>query len=213
MDRAGLTPTGVSESASVSQFMEALEKAFVLAPGLLKEWHLNTDPATLGYRALPANGQGILRVNYPLLDAAVYVGDPANGTASIYYHADDAVGTIRNVAGVYLILEETRGYFVRGLDTAASIDPDGASRDLGSKQLDAFQGHVFGIQAVGGTGGANDPDATGSSASGRGTAWGGTATDPTLETTAPQSDGVNGPPRIATESRGINRATNFVLTY
>lgn len=214
MDRAGLTPTGVSESVSVSQFLEAIEKAFVVGPGIPKEWHLNSDPASLGYRALPMNGQGVLRANYPLLDAAVYVGDGNNATASVYYHADDAAGTIRNIAGIYLIIEESRGYFVRGLDTAASIDPDGASRDLGSKQIDAFQSHLHNIQAAGGTSNLmNASEGSGPVTSGRNAAFGGISSQELVETTSPIIDGASGTPRTSTETRGINRATNFVLTY
>lgn len=208
MDRAGLTPTGVTESASVSQFMEALEKAFVLGPGIPKEWHLNSDPATLGYRALPMNGQGILRANFPELDAAVYVGDGNNPTASVYYRADDAAGTVRNIVGIYLIIEESRGYFVRGLDTAASIDPDGASRDLGHKQDDAFQGHWHSQHTS-----ANSVDS--GALSGVRKAADHTDGASTFENSirSPITDGVSGTPRTATESRAINRATNFVLTY
>ena len=49
----------------------------------------------------------------------------------------------RNTAGTWFILPDTRGYALRGLDVGASVDPDGASRDVGSVQVDAFQGHIF----------------------------------------------------------------------
>jgi len=138
MDAAGLSPSGVTEGPGASQFLEALR---LLGPGpaVVTEWHGAADPSVTGHRALPLNGQGILRANYVELDTLVYVGDGLNPTATAYYHADDAAGTIRNIAGVYLILPESRGYAPRGLDTAATVDPQGASRDLGSLQADAMQ--------------------------------------------------------------------------
>jgi hypothetical protein len=214
LNRAGLTPNGVLESDSASQIKEALWKGFGAPPGVVTQWHLDDDPGTSGHRCLFLNGQGILRANYPDLDDAVYVGDSANPTASTYYHADDAAGTIRNTTGIYLILPETRGYVPRGLDTAAAVDPDGASRDLGSLQLDAFQGHgrdagTLGTNAmvavtppagVGALGPGNN--IIQNSFLGTPFSLGGIITD-----------GVSGTPRTATETRGTNFATKFVVWY
>lgn len=133
LDYAGLTPNGIVESASASQFLDALRKVFS-HPGEIFYAAWNQDPALLGIRALKLVGQGILRANYSELDSAVYVGDPNNGTAPAFYHADDAAGTIRNTAGIYLILPDCRGQVIRGLDLAAVVDPDGASRALGGLQ-------------------------------------------------------------------------------
>ena len=133
MDAAGLVPDSVTEAPDTSQLLEAIRKISG-SPGEGVIWWKDSDPAITGDRVLLLNGQGILRANYPELDAAVYVGDTANPTASAFYHADDAAGTIRNTTGIYLILPDTRGYVLRGLDTAASVDPDGASRDVGSIQ-------------------------------------------------------------------------------
>jgi len=213
MDYAGLTPDGVTEAAGASQRLEAIQKGFI-GPGEIVEWNLADDPATVGRRRLLLNGQGILRANYPDLDAAVYVGDSANPTASAYYHADDAAGTSRNTAGAYLILPDRRGYVPRGLDTAASVDPDGASRDVGSIQNDALQGHWHNIQTTQGTDQiAVDTNATGASANGNDMTWGGAKTDPRVETTSPVTDGVNGTPRTSSETRMINIATKWVILY
>jgi hypothetical protein len=133
LDYTGQTPNGTVESPSNSQYLEAHRRAFSY-PGEIIAAAWNDDPATLGIRAIKMIGQGILRANYPELDAAVYCGDGNNATASAFFRADDAGGVTRNTAGVYLILPDARGYFIRGLDTAAGIDPDGASRDLGSIQ-------------------------------------------------------------------------------
>lgn len=130
---AGLTPDSVTEAPGTSQVLEAIRKISG-SPGEGVIWWKSVDPSVSGDRVLLLNGQGILRASYPELDAAVYVGNPNNPTASAFYHADDAAGTIRNTAGVYLILPDTRGYALRGLDTSGGIDPDGAGRDVGSIQ-------------------------------------------------------------------------------
>lgn len=220
LDHAGLTPTGVIESATTSQVKEALQKGFGAPPGVPTEWHLASDPGVTGHRALLLNGQGILRANYPDLDAAVYVGDGNNAAVAAaggaYFRADNSDGTSPNIAGVYLILPERRGYVPRGLDTAASVDPDGASRVLGDVQLDAFQGHIFnnGIgytSAVFWIYGGTASEVPGS-ATDRIT---GDSTNPTQQglTSAPKTDGVNGTPRISSESRMVNSSTKWVVWY
>lgn len=137
----GISPNGVTEADGASQIVDAIQN--ILPPGMVVEWNLNVDPATYGARYLLLNGQGILRANYPLLDANVYVGDGNNAAVAAaggaYYRADDAAGTTPNITGAYLILPESRGYTTRGLDLAASVDPLGASRYLGDNQLDAMQ--------------------------------------------------------------------------
>lgn len=112
LDAAGMTPTGVTESATVSQQLEAIQKVAGY-PGEVVAWMGNADPATFGVRMLPLTGQGILRASYPELDAAVYVGDPDNPTAEAFYHATDAGGTSRSTTGIYLILAETDSMFLR----------------------------------------------------------------------------------------------------
>ena len=129
----GQTPNGIVESPANSQFLEGLRRAFSY-PGEVFVAAFNQDPAILGIRALKLTGQGILRANYPLLDNAVYVGDGNNGTAPAFYRSDDSAGTIRNINGIYLKLPDARGRVIRGLDLAAIVDPQGASRRLGGSQ-------------------------------------------------------------------------------
>jgi len=145
LNKVGMSPSGVAESSTVSQIIQALQ-LIIGPPGTICEWNLVSDPATYGARFILLNGQGILRANYPDLDTNVYVGNALNATASRYYRADNANGTGRNVAGIYLILPESRGYGVRGLDTAASVDPDGATRDVGRLQGHAYQEHKHEIR-------------------------------------------------------------------
>lgn len=142
LNRAGLTPSGSSEAAGSSQHYAALRRCFG-APGEVVLWHGQADPATLGLRLLLLEGQGILRANYPDLDAAVYIGDGNNGDTSYpyYYHADDATGLVRNTAGIYLILADSRGKTVRAWDPTEVDDPEGASRKFPDRQANAVIYH------------------------------------------------------------------------
>lgn len=212
LNRAGLSPNGVLESDSASQIREALQKGFGAPVGVVTQWHIDDDPGTSGHRALLLNGQGILRASYTELDAAVYVGDGNNAAVAAaggaYFRADNSDGSSPNVAGIYLILPETRGYVPRGLDVAASVDPDGASRYLGDNQVDAFQGHYHDGD-VGRVASPNDGFSTGLQAAGV------VPTDfvGALEVTDPITDGVNGAPRIDSETRMVNFSTKFVVWY
>ena len=204
-DQEGITPNGVTEAAGASQIMDALNN--MIPQGTVIEWNLNVDPATYGARYLLLNGQGVLRANYPELDANVYVGDGNNAAVAAgggaYYHADDAAGTIPNTAGVYLILPESRGYTTRGLDAAASVDPAGASRFLGDNQLDAFQTHSILGNVYQPTGGAE-----------RAYSSTGVATSSIVDTTTRDivaSFGASA--RTSSESRMTNRSTQFAIRY
>lgn len=137
LNYTGQTPNGILESNSNSQFLESMRRGFSY-PGEIFAAAWNQDPALLGIKAIKLVGQGILRSNYTLLDQAVYCGDSNNGSAPAFYHSDNAAGTTRNIAGIYLILPDCRGHVIRALDTAGVADPDGPSRKLGSKQSDAI---------------------------------------------------------------------------
>jgi hypothetical protein len=141
MDAASLTPDGVTEVHDASQRLEGIRRISGY-PGEVVPWMGEAaDPGAGGIRLLPLNGQGVLRASYTELDTVVYVGDGDNPTAPAFYHADDAGGTIRNTTGIYLILPDLRGYFLRGLDPSATIDPDGASREIGDSQDDDVLEH------------------------------------------------------------------------
>lgn len=218
LNRAGLSPNGVLESDSASQIREALQKGFGAPVGVVTQWHIDDDPGTSGHRALLLNGQGILRANYTELDAACYVGDANNAAVAAagggYFRADNSDGSSPNIVGIYLILPETRGYAPRGLDVAATVDPDGASRFLGDIQDDAFQGHTHDYTfdrptTDAGTGGITP----GGSISGTQTLrtspdFGHTGTD-----TVEDRGAGEGVPRIAVETRMTNFSTKFVIWY
>lgn len=140
LDDAGLTPNGAPEITGNSQVLNSMKNLFGF-PGEMVGWFGKEDPATLGLKLLLLHGQGILVADFPELNTAVYVGDAANPTAGTFYHADDAAGTIRNVAGIYLILPDARGLFPRFLDETGLVDPDGVGRLPGEFQDEDFLSH------------------------------------------------------------------------
>lgn len=141
MNYAGLTPNAASETYSNSQFLTAITRSLSPA-GMVFMSHTQQDPATLGYRFLELNGQGIVRANYPDLDAACYVGAARNPTAQYYYRANDSGGSSRSTTGAYLILPDMRGAFARGYDPTATRDPDGVTRGFPDSQAHAFEDHA-----------------------------------------------------------------------
>lgn len=208
MDYAGLTPNGVTEAAGVCQIRSAIQLGNGIGPGKLVGWFLNSDPSVTGDRVLLLQGQGILHANYPELLAAVYVGDGNNSAVAAgggaFYKSTDAAGTTPSTSGTYLILPESRGYTLRGLDLAASVDPLGASRFLGDNQTDAFQGHEHVAEWEYGTSG---------STSNRGLAASGGTRSIDNNPGTYRTDGTNGTPRVDSETRMSNLSIKFGITY
>jgi len=93
-----------------------------------------------------------------------------------------------------------RGRFLRGIDNGAGLDPAG-TRAPGATQADAFQGHNHNMpqSANGGL--------TASSTGGGYLAW--YTYSGTTSTGSPTSDGSNGTPCIAAETRPVNVAVLF----
>jgi microcystin-dependent protein len=88
------------------------------------------------------------------------------------------------------------GDFIRGFDTGQGID---TNRTFGAEQLDAMQGHLHS---------AGFPSPAAVSASG-----GGTNTSPGGNTGGPITDGVNGTPRTAAETRPRNMTVLPCIRY
>ncbi len=219
--REGFSPDGVTEAVGASQIVEALDNKVPAGIGI--EWNLNVDPATYGARYLLLNGQGILRANYPELDANTYVGDGNNAAVAAagggFYRADDAAGTTPNIVGVYLILPESRGVVSRGLDAAATIDPDGASRFLGDLQIDAFQDHWMKVGRANGTDDNSLTDteinASGSAGATEGVTSAANRADTfaLIAANAYAGGSGGGTTRTSTETRMYNRSTQFAIKY
>lgn len=93
-------------------------------------------------------------------------------------------------------LPDLRAEFIRSWDDSRGVD---SGRTLGSGQLDAFQGHFHSIpvRATGGLGGSN----TGETSNGASV------------TGVPSTDGTNGTPRTAAETRPRNIALLACIKY
>ncbi|MBR0676884.1 hypothetical protein GXW77_11920 [Roseomonas alkaliterrae] len=134
---------------------------------------------------LKANGAAVSRTTYANLFAAI-------GTT---FGAGDGVTTFN--------LPDLRAEFIRGWDDGRGVD---AGRVFGSHQMDAFQGHFHSPRAPQTAFWGNN------AATGSGSPTGGAFA---VETTtgSPTSDGVNGTPRTATETRPRNRALLICIKF
>lgn len=96
-------------------------------------------------------------------------------------------------------IPDSRGIFLRGWDDGAGLD---TGRVFGTYQEDAFQGHIHNVPnlPLNPNSAPAGPDANG---------YGST----TKPTTGPVTDGTNGTPRTANETRGKNAAVLFCLKY
>ena len=214
MALAGLTPTNNSDTSLASQIHDSLRLTCGY-PGMVVMHHMTTIPT--GIRLLNLEGQGVLVSAYPALAAACYVGDPNNPAAGAYYKADDALGAVRNTAGVYLILPDFRGRFARGEDIGATVDPDGASRLLGDGQADALQKHNHVILGPG----AFKTDSHGDPAGAYNVPLSIGASSATLEASAVQVGEsisgsyslITGVGRVSTETRPSNVQVQFAVWY
>jgi len=133
---------------------------------------------------------------------AICNGDPVSRTD--YAELFTAIGELWGVGdgSTTFNLPDMRGQFLRGLDTSGTIDPDGAGRVVGNNQDDAFQGHYHQLWG--------DNDASG-------TAGGGNrplrreANKGNDYVRRAESDGVNGTPRLANETRPKNVTVNYII--
>jgi phage-related tail fiber protein len=97
-------------------------------------------------------------------------------------------------------IPDARGYFVRGWDDARGID---SGRVFGTNQTDAMQGHFHNFGQRNGVNGAG----------GGSYAWGVSEGGPNYPTGSPITDGTNGTPRTAAETRPVNLALLACIKY
>ena len=220
MDRAGLVPDEVVESATASQYITALQRVLGDPPGVVKQWMLNDDPAVFGVRGIPLQGQGVLVATYPDLVTNTYIGDIANPTAPAFFRADDAAGTSRNIAGVYMILPETRGVSPRAI---GSVLINGRNKtgptELGELLEDKFQGWQLGTDEdttgprdYWGSSGIRDNSSSGTAAANNTRSLFNTINQGVRPLKA-FNDGTNGDPRQGLETQASTFGTNYIIIY
>lgn len=182
---AGLDATaGVVVQTAADTFAKVDPSTFGLPPGSVLYFAANSAPS--GF--LEANGAAVSRTTYAALFAAI-------GTT---FGAGDGSTTFN--------LPDLRGEFVRGWDDGRNVD---AGRAFGSAQTDAFQGHWHRITDTGGGSvEISTNQVTGSGGSSRPVTASATGTNAVREAV---SDGVNGTPRIAAETRPRNVALMAII--
>ncbi len=124
-----------------------------------------------------------------------------------------AIGTEHGTTdALHFNLPDYRGRFLRGSDFGAGRDPgprivmnpNGNGNGVGSIQADAFQGHRHGlfshITPNGNSNGFNVRNISDIS-----------VTDNAQNVRDPTTDGTNGTPRVASETRPINAAVNYII--
>lgn len=103
-------PSGVTESAGVSQLLDAIQKGHAIGPGFSYPRYINDSPAVHGDRSLLLAEQGVLIATYPDLDAATWITGntaaqiTAEAAGEKFYRSSDAGGATGDAAGPYLQL-------------------------------------------------------------------------------------------------------------
>ncbi len=134
MDYAGLTPDGVTESASASQMIEAIQKGNAVGPGYSSVRFIEDIPSVHGDRVLILSEQGVLVATYPELVAKTYVGDAGNAARAAaggkFYKSSDAGGATPDTAGPWFQLPAQNPTFLKqylGDGTDFSVTSDRAT--------------------------------------------------------------------------------------
>jgi len=206
MAYAGLTPDGVAEAPNTAQILTAIKKGFAVGPGMGVIYWKNDTPAANGDRVLLLQGQVIAAASYPLLCAAVYVGDANNATAPAFYYTSDAGGTTRSTASkTYMVLPDTRAVSLKGAGNQTINARVKSGPAFGAVQEDQMHGHHHESYLL-----------TGSSTNAHqvNNVGGATANLCSLdEVRNPTTDGTNGTPRTGATTRDCTLGTNYGITY
>ena len=195
-----------------SMMMESKgEKIDLLCDGT-EWWQINraVSAGTVQMRAsevvpigfLECNGEAVSRSKYAVLFAAI--------------------GTIWGVGdgSTTFNLPDLRGYFLRGWDHTAGVDPDAGSRTdrgdgttgdhVGTKQDDAFQGHYHRLHPTTNKYNGGSSYLTVGNQCGTASITGNPNTSPV---NVPITDGSHGTPKTASESRGKNITVMYIIKY
>lgn len=154
---------------------------------------------------LLCNGAEVAIATYTDLTNAIYIGDVNNANTNyVFGYKTDGAGN-RSTSGTHIKIPDLRGEFVRGWDNGRGVD---SGRVFGSSQSDAMQGHHHSYTRASFNETANHFDSDNIPSGIPGTQY--TTTQNILD---PISDGTNGTPRTAAETRPRNIAVNYIIKY
>ncbi len=146
---------------------------------------------------LPCDGRAVARTDYPTLLANIGISWGDGSTTTL-------AGGPKS-ANQHFNLPDLRGVFVRGLDRGRNLDP--GRQPSNTAQLDAFQGHAHNFRAW----------SWGINTSPSDRSWMNYTYGPEVSrddmVRQPVSDGQHGTPRVATETRPINVALEYIIKY
>lgn len=164
--------------------------------------HETLDASTCGWSSTQAVQPGMLMMYAANTAPSGWLVCDGSGYSTTTYAALFAVigYTYGGSSGTFDV-PDFRGYFPRGFDSSGAIDP---GRTFGTTQADAFQGHYHAPLSPA----INFRGRYSGGANGISSGTGGTETD---TTGAPVTDGTNGTPRTAKETRPVNLAVNFII--
>ena len=214
MDYAGLTPDGVTEAPDTAQILTAIGRGFAVGPGFGVTYWKNGTPATNGDRVLLMQGQTILIADYPLLAAAVYVGDASNPTAPAFYKTSDTPGVTRDTAGAYMVLPDTRAVVLKGAGNQTINTRVKSGPAFGAVEEDRLQGFNQRIKSILGADGVLVGGGHTAEANLNGGAYNIpsiNATQNPLRTVEFLDDGTNGTPRTGTTTRENSMGVKYIV--
>lgn len=193
----GVTPSKTAYNQMLTA-IQALITANAVPAGLPAFWYGSSAPS--GW--LPRFGQVVARTTYPNLWAFAQASGNLAASDGVWtagqFSPGDGATTFR--------LPDMRGRFERAIDNGLGVDP---GRGIFTIQLDAGQGHVHGPSGTG-IAFAGDTSPNG----GRGTTSGGAFDQEAFtQTGGPISDGANGTPRTAAETRPNNIALLPIIKF
>ncbi len=195
--------------------------------GLVGTYNSFSDGETLTASKLNANFNALkTAIASTVGTISAYGGNTAptgwllcDGTAvsqTTYADLYTVIGCNFGCSGGNFNLPDLRGRFLRGRDGSAGRDPDSGARtamstggntadNVGSVQVDAFQGHwhefyIYPNDGAPSTTGNDVRDAISSA-------------NPQNHVRNPTSDGINGTPRTTSETRPVNAYVNFMIKY
>jgi microcystin-dependent protein len=197
--RGGLVNADIDAAAAIvsTKLSTATQESLVPA-GAIMPFARSTAPS--GW--LACDGAEVAIATYGTLSTAIYVGDGSNADTDLVYGFKTNGSGTRSTSGTHIKLPDLRGEFIRGWDSSRGID---ASRKNRSYQADAMQGHRHALQ--------NGADLWANGVGSYNFNVGAFNPLKTLSVLDPTTDGTNGAPRTAAETRPRNVTALYCIKF